>query len=65
MIRNLDFVTVLSDAEIDFWKWLKRPIEIMPNFIPNIPTKTPNMESRNKKLFRWVEWILIKKDLID
>lgn len=50
MIRNLDFVTVLSDAEIDFWKWLKRPIEIMPNFIPNIPTKTPNMESRNKKI---------------
>lgn len=50
MNRNLDIVTILTDAEIDYWRLLKKPVKVMPNFIPNIPLTVPLMENREKKI---------------
>lgn len=50
MNRKLDIVTILTDAEIKYWKKLNRPVHIIPNFIPNIPEIIPSAADRNKTL---------------
>ena len=46
MNRKLDLVTILTDSEIEYWRWFKKPIAIMPNFINNIPNEITKIENR-------------------
>nr|WP_288428327.1 glycosyltransferase [uncultured Spirosoma sp.] len=50
MNRKLDIVTCLTNAEIDYWRLLGRPIFIMPNFVSIIPEIIPSFESRSNKI---------------
>ena len=45
---NIDIVTCLTDAQLNEWKSLNRPVYVMPNFVGEIPYRIPTYASRKK-----------------